>query len=102
MTYRRLALAIAAAAAAAFALAGCAGREAPVTRIETVEVVREVPRPCPADIPERPAPIGQLPSDLETLAALLGAKLKEWASPGGYGDRAAAIIARCASEPISP
>jgi hypothetical protein len=36
-----------------------------------------------------------LPSDLESLAALLGAKLKEWAGPGGYGDQADAIMARC-------
>ncbi|AHE55992.1 hypothetical protein [Sphingomonas sanxanigenens] len=68
----------------------------PGIRVETVEVVREVQRPCPVTPPVRPAPLERpLPADAAALAALLGARLAEWAGPGGYGDRAAAALAIC-------
>lgn len=83
---------------AALALAGCATTGQP-TRVETVEVIKEVQVPCPAQRPARPAPLGPLPADLETLAALLAAKVKEYAGPGAYADQADAIMARCTQQP---
>ncbi len=76
------------------ALGACASPDGPV-RIETVEVVREVQKPCPAELPVRPAKIGALPTDLAALAATLAAKLAEYSDPGKYADRADAIMARC-------
>lgn len=78
------------------ALAACATESA--TRIETVEVVKEVQRPCPGERPARPAKIGALPIDLAQLAAVLGAKLAEWSDPGKYADQADAIFDRCLTE----
>lgn len=78
-------------------LAGCATTE-PGVRVETIEVVKTIQRPCPGVAPERPAPLGPLPTDAVKLAAVLGAKLAEWSGSGGYGDRADAIMARCLGE----
>lgn len=75
-------------------LAACTTPD-PAVKIETVEVVREVQKPCPADRPARPAPIGDLPTNLEALAAVLGAKLAEYSDPGRYTDRVEAILDRC-------
>jgi hypothetical protein len=75
-------------------VAACAHVDPPV-KIETVEVVKEVQKPCPGEKPERPAKIGVLPTDLAALAALLGAKLAEYSDPGKYADRADAIMDRC-------
>lgn len=83
---------------AALALAGCATTGQP-TRVETVEVIKEVQVPCPAQRPARPAPLGPLPTDLETLAAILAAKVREYAGPGGYADQSDAIMARCTQLP---
>lgn len=80
---------------AALLLISCATAAPPGIRAETVEVVREVQRPCPVTKPVRPKPIGALPTDLQALAAVLGGKLLEWAGPGGYGDRAEAAIDTC-------
>ena len=74
----------------------CGERPEPGIEVRTVVVVKEVQRPCPVTKPERPAPLAQpLPGDAVQLAALLGAKLAEWAGPGGYGERADAAIERC-------
>ena len=70
----------------------------PGIRVETVKVPVEVQKPCPAEIPKRPEPIGALPTDAVKLAATLGAKLIEWAGPGGYGDRADEIMQRCVTD----
>jgi hypothetical protein len=79
---------------AALTLAGCP-KDPPNVRIETVEVVREVPKPCPGVRPPRPALIPILPGDLAQLAAVLGAKLAEYSAPGNYADQADAIFDRC-------
>ncbi|MGF7146555.1 hypothetical protein FHS96_000164 [Sphingomonas zeicaulis] len=81
-------------------LAGCATTPPPAVAVRTVEVVREVQRPCPVTPPRRPAPLDRpLPADAAALAALLGARLAEWAGPGGYGERAEAALMLCASAP---
>lgn len=80
----------------AFLLAACAGNPPPNVRIETVEVVREVPRDCPGTRPERPAPFEQPEgASWERLARLLAAKLAEYSAPGQYADQADAIFDRC-------
>jgi hypothetical protein len=80
---------------APFALSACA-HDHPGVRVETVEVVREVQRPCPGEKPVRPAPLARpLPTDAVQLAALLGAKLGEYTLPGKWADKAEAIIDRC-------
>jgi hypothetical protein len=80
-----------------FLLSACA-HEGPV-RIETVTVTKEVQRPCPGTKPKRPEPLARpLPSDLEQLAAVLAAKLGEYALPGQYADQAEAIMDRCLGE----
>jgi hypothetical protein len=79
-------------------LAGCASSSTtpPAVEIPTVEVVKEVQRPCPVTKPDRPAPLARpLPTDPVQLAALLTLKLLEYAAPGGYADRADAAIATC-------
>jgi hypothetical protein len=76
----------------------CTRPDQPGIQIRTVEVVREVQRPCPVVKPQRPSQLAKpLPTDAVQLAALLGAKLLEWAGPGGYGERADAALARCIS-----
>lgn len=83
----------------ALSLSACATTEDPPVRIETVTVIEEVEKPCPANRPARPAPIGELPTDLVALAAALGAKLAEYSDPGKYADRAEAIMDRCTEPP---
>lgn len=78
----------------AVALIGCSHPE-PGVRIETVEVVREVQKPCPAERPERPKPLGNLPVDAVALAATLAAKLAEYSGEGKYADRAETFFDTC-------
>ena len=94
-TLARLSITVAALAL----LNACAGDPDPVVSIRTVEVVREVEKPCPAVRPDRPAVIGTFPTDLEALAAVLASKLEEWSGEGQYGDRAEAIMNRCTEPP---
>jgi hypothetical protein len=84
--------------AALLLLSGCAtAPKAPVVpNVQIQTVTKEVQRPCHVTKPVRPAKLAQpLPTDSEALAALLGAKLIEWAGEGGYGDRAESAIATC-------
>ncbi len=81
--------------AAALMLTACAGRAGTPVETVTVERTVEVARPCPAVAPTRPAPLGAVPAALAPLAALLAAKLKEYAAPGGYADRAEAALRIC-------
>jgi len=75
-------------------IAACSHSE-PGVRIETVEVIKEVQKPCPGPRPERPAPLKNPPSDAVALAATLAAKLAEYAGQGGYADRAESIFDIC-------
>ena len=63
--------------------------------IRTVEVVKEVQRPCAAVAPARPAAVGSLPAQAGDAVLVLAAKLLEWAGEGGYADRAEAAIGEC-------
>ena len=83
---------------AAVALAGCGDRERPEpgVKVEVVERVVEVQRPCPVTRPKRPEPLAQpLPTNSVALAAVLALKLNEYAGPGAYADRADAAIETC-------
>lgn len=83
--------------AAACLLSACAHTNGPpVVEQRTVEVVREVQKPCPAERPKRPDKLVQpLPTDGVQLAAVLSVKLLEYAGPGGYADRAEAFFDEC-------
>lgn len=90
--------------ASIFALSACGTGVTPPPAVEvrTQTAIKEVSKPCPVTIPERPAPLAKpLPTDAVRLAALLGAKLVEWAGPGKYGERADAALRQCtkASQP---
>jgi hypothetical protein len=80
-------------------LAACATTKEcapPGVKIVTQTVTKEVAKPCPVTKPSRPAPLAQpLPTDAIQLAAVLGAKLLEWAGPGGYGDRSSGALDTC-------
>lgn len=78
----------------ALLLAGCATGPRPV-KIETVERVVEVQRPCPVAKPARPAKVGTLPANVLDTVKLLAAKLLEYAGPGGYADKADAALTLC-------
>lgn len=79
-------------------LAACATTQTspPAVEIRTVIKTVEVAKPCPVQAPVRPSPLARpLPNDAVALAALLGAKLSEWAAPGGFGDQALKAIDTC-------
>ena len=75
-------------------LAGCSTTQ-PAVEVRTVEVVREVQRPCAAVAPVRPAPVGKLPANAVDAVLMLAAKLLTWSGPGGYADRAEDAIESC-------
>lgn len=80
------------------ALAGCAKPDPtpPATKVQVVREVVEVQRPCSVTIPARPSPLARpLPNDAEKLAAILGAKLEEYAGAGRFADRVMDALARC-------
>jgi hypothetical protein len=81
----------------ALLLAGCFGRnEPPRVRVEYQDRLVEVTKPCPAEKPERPAKLARpLPDTPAQLIDVLVAKLTEWSGPGGYGDKADAVIEAC-------
>lgn len=85
---------IALALVAASTLAAC-GEQQARPEAQIVKETVEVQVPCPIEAPVRPAPIGKLPSGSRQLNAALGAKLKEYAAPGGYADKADAAIRTC-------
>lgn len=81
----------------ASALLGACGTPAIQTRIQ--DRIVEVQKPCPVQIPERPAPLTQedLASNAVDTALILTARLLEWQGPGGYGDRANSALEICTS-----
>lgn len=79
----------------ALLLTGCGDNGRLATELPIVKETVEVARPCPVALPPRPTPIGTLPDQLVALAATLGAKLKDYAAPGGYADQAEAAIRTC-------
>jgi hypothetical protein len=83
-----------------FALTACSATSPPpAVQIKTVEVVKEIQRPCPVKKPERPGPLARpLPTDSIRLNALLALKLADYAAPGGYTDKLEALLAICTKE----
>ena len=82
-----------------FFLTACATTPEPGIEVRVVERVVEVQKPCPGEKPERPAPLERpLPTTFEQLAAVLAAKLAEYAAPGMFADQADAIMVRCLGE----
>jgi hypothetical protein len=84
--------------AGTLALAACSTAKTPPPGVEVryVDRVAEVQRPCPATRPERPEPLARpLPKDANALAAVLLAKLIEYAAPGGFADRADHVFDAC-------
>lgn len=80
---------------ALFCLAACQTTQ-PGIEVRTVEVVREVQKPCPGTPPVRPAPLAKpLPADLAMLVATLAAKLGEYTLPGKFADQADAYVEAC-------
>lgn len=77
-------------------LAGCAHTPGGV-EVKTIEVVKEVMVPCPAQAPARPTPLGALPDLAEDALRIVSAKLLEYAGKGGYADKAEDAIKLCAS-----
>ena len=78
----------------ALSLAACVHNPAPV-EVRIQERTVEVMRPCPAEAPPRPAPIGDVPTDALAALRIVTAKLLEYVAPGGYADRAEAALAIC-------
>lgn len=82
----------------ALALTACnTPRPEPGIKVVTQTVVKETMRPCAVSIPKRPAPLPRpLPTDAVALAAVLAERLVEYASPGGFADKAIAALEVCA------
>lgn len=79
---------------APIALAACQTAE-PGIEVRTVEVVREVQKPCPGTPPVRPGPLGPLMATAEAALAQTLAKLAEYSAPGQYADQADAYVEAC-------
>lgn len=95
VVYRGMAFHYTQAAIVVLALSACAKPTPPATQIKIQRETVEVMKLCPETLPKRPAAIGALPGDLQKLAALLGAKMMEYAGPGGYADRVEAAHEAC-------
>lgn len=81
-------------------ISGCAtdGGSPPAVQIRTVEVVKEVPRPCPVKAPPRPPAMSRpLPSDAIALAAALALQLSLYTAPGGWADKMTSALDKCLS-----
>lgn len=81
-------------------LSACAATPKPcppaLPKIETIEVVRTVAKPCAVTKPAIPAPLARpLPVGSDALIAVLVEKLAQWSGEGGYGERASAAIDEC-------
>lgn len=75
--------------------AGMCKTTEPAVEIRTVEVVKEVQKPCPGETPIRPTPLGTLSADARQALAQVGAKLTEYAGKGQYADKAEAYFKTC-------
>lgn len=75
-------------------IAACQTAE-PGIEVRTVEVVREVQKPCPGKPPVRPTPLGPLMATAEAALAQALAKLAEYSAPGQFADQAEAYVEAC-------
>lgn len=87
-------------ASALITLTACATPE-PAIQVRTVEVPVIEQVPCPAEVPTRPDPLGELPADANAALAKALSVLALWSGPGMFGDRAESYFAVCASLPDS-
>lgn len=67
----------------------------PGIEIRTVEVIKEVQKPCPGTVPTRPDPLGALAATSEGALAQVLAKLAEYSGDGQYADQAEAYFETC-------
>lgn len=79
---------------AALALAACSHNE-PGIEVRTVEVIKEVQKPCPGTVPTRPTPLGPLAETTRAALAQVLAKLTEYAGEGQYADQAELYFETC-------
>jgi hypothetical protein len=79
---------------AAMLVAACSHTE-PGIEVRTVEVVKEVQKPCPGKPPVRPSPLGPLMSTAEAALAQVLAKLAEYSGKGQFADQTAAYVEAC-------
>ena len=75
-------------------VAGCSHTE-PGIEVRTVEVIKEVQKPCPGTVPGRPAELGPLAATAEAALAQALAKLAEYSGDGQYADQAEAYFETC-------
>lgn len=81
---------------ALFAILTACSHAQPGVEVRVVERLVEVPKPCPATVPTRPAPFVKPTGEgLEALAAALAAKLAEYSAEGKFADRAMAYFEAC-------
>lgn len=83
------------------ALAGCGSKTLePAIEIKTVEVIKEIQRPCGVAKPTRPVELKRV--DVLSIATdavrQIYARLQEWQGHGGYGDQASDALDICISE----
>jgi hypothetical protein len=81
--------------ATAFVTLNACSHSEPGIEVRTVEVVREVQKPCPGTPPVRPGPLGPLMSTAEAALAQALAKLAEYSAPGQFADQAEAYVEAC-------
>jgi hypothetical protein len=79
---------------APIALAACQTTESGI-EVRTVEVVKEVQKPCPGIAPVRPGALGPLMSTAEAALAQVLAKLAAYSAPGQYADQVDSYIEAC-------
>ena len=72
----------------------CETRE-PGIEVRTVEVIKEVQKPCPGTVPARPPKLGPLASTSEGALAQVLAALAEYSGAGQYADRAELYFRIC-------
>lgn len=80
---------------AALAMLSACQTTDPGIEIRTVEVVKEVQKPCPGKPPIRPTPLGPLMATAEQALAQVLAKLAEYSAPGQFADQADAYVEAC-------
>lgn len=67
----------------------------PGIEVRTVEVIKEVQKPCPGIVPARPGELGQLAASAEAALAQALAKLAEYSGEGQYADQAESYFEAC-------
>lgn len=82
-------------ASLALALVACGTTPEPGIEVRIQRVPVEVLKPCPAEVPVRPGPLGALDPDPVIALAQSLATLAEYSGPGKYADKAEAYFETC-------